>query len=460
MKNKLIYTFLFLSINFFSISQETVSLIVSGQAKTKEDAKLNAFRNAIEEAFGTFISSKTEILNDEIIRDEIISFSNGNILDYKIISEIQMPNNEWQNTMSATVSIIKLTSFCESRNINVEFKGDLFAANIKLYEFAKANEKKVIENLFETCSKLINSKGLFDFSISADEPKAISIKGVTEYQVPIKVFANMNSNIYTILDITKSTLEELNLKQSELDFMKKSNLNRYSILLYSNNNNEDKKKKKKTEYEYNVKINVYNLRNHESIRLLGALFGVYIPSQSLAVSIDNGIEEIELYTIQNNFALRNDNQRNKIIKTKFNFPNNLGTFINCNYYLDTPLTTTLFYNRTKGYEQFGIGNYITPSPELFRVNLINDKNDNFFMIDYLNTKPWYLNFYFKNGDDFKLYGGIDMNDIARRDWIGLDFSAEPTKIQFVYSISDTRSLDEISKISNYKVSPILDIIWE
>ena len=53
-----------LLLNIIGIVQEdkTVTLTVSGTAKTIEESKLNALRSAIEQAFGAFISSKTEIL--------------------------------------------------------------------------------------------------------------------------------------------------------------------------------------------------------------------------------------------------------------------------------------------------------------------------------------------------------------------------------------------------------------
>ena len=48
-----------------SIAQDadkTVTITVSGSAKTQEEAKQSALRSAIEQAFGVFISSKTEKL--------------------------------------------------------------------------------------------------------------------------------------------------------------------------------------------------------------------------------------------------------------------------------------------------------------------------------------------------------------------------------------------------------------
>ena len=76
-----------IALNFSSYAQEdkTVTLTVNGQGTTLEEARQSALRSAIEQAFGVFISSNTEILNDELIKDEIVSVSNGNIQKFEII---------------------------------------------------------------------------------------------------------------------------------------------------------------------------------------------------------------------------------------------------------------------------------------------------------------------------------------------------------------------------------------
>ena len=124
-----------------------MTLVVNGQGKTPDDAKQSALRNAIEQAFGTFISSKTDILNDQLIKDEIVSVSNGNIQKFEILSEGQMTDGSYYSTLKATVSGSKLTSFCESKGISVEFKGALFSFNIKQQIINEENELKAIQDI-------------------------------------------------------------------------------------------------------------------------------------------------------------------------------------------------------------------------------------------------------------------------------------------------------------------------
>ena len=89
MKKKILTSVGIIAISMFFIlpllaqtESKVAILTVSGSGKTQEEAKQNALRNAIEQAFGTFISSNTQILNDNLVKDEIVSVSNGNIQEY------------------------------------------------------------------------------------------------------------------------------------------------------------------------------------------------------------------------------------------------------------------------------------------------------------------------------------------------------------------------------------------
>jgi putative intracellular protease/amidase len=57
---KLIFIALLLNISVITYAQDdkTVTLVVSGQGKSQDEAKTNALSSAIKQAFGVFISSK------------------------------------------------------------------------------------------------------------------------------------------------------------------------------------------------------------------------------------------------------------------------------------------------------------------------------------------------------------------------------------------------------------------
>jgi hypothetical protein len=87
MKKILLVLFFLTNLGVNAQEDKTVTFTVSGTGKTIEEAKTNALRSAIEQAFGTFISSKTEILNDNLVSDQITSIANGNIQSFEILNE-------------------------------------------------------------------------------------------------------------------------------------------------------------------------------------------------------------------------------------------------------------------------------------------------------------------------------------------------------------------------------------
>jgi hypothetical protein len=100
---------------FAQDADKTVAITVSGSGKTQDDAKQSALRSAIEQAFGAFISSKTEILNDKLVADQIASVANGNIQSFSILNESQLPDGSWGVTLKALVSVsINVLEHCQN----------------------------------------------------------------------------------------------------------------------------------------------------------------------------------------------------------------------------------------------------------------------------------------------------------------------------------------------------------
>jgi hypothetical protein len=208
-------------------ADKTVTLVVTGQGKTPDEAKQSALRSAIEQAFGAFISSKTEILNDNLVKDEIVSVSNGNIQKFEVLSEVELPESVYSSTLKATVSVTKLTRFCEHKGIDIEFKGSLFAANIKTQELYENNELSIVKNISKVASDIYSRA--FDFKLEVSEP----VKG-SENKYEIKMFVDVfvNDNYkkaseYIVKCLTAISLGEKDVEQYTK--LKKPILNLYVL---------------------------------------------------------------------------------------------------------------------------------------------------------------------------------------------------------------------------------------
>lgn len=199
-------------------TDKTVTLTVSSSGKTIEEAKNNALRSAIEQAFGTFISSKTEILNDIIVKDEIVSVANGNIKNYDIVSQVEIPGNGFGVTIKATVSIDKLTSFAESKGIEIEFKGGLFAQNIKLQKINEQSELNACVNIYSVVHELLQ-KG-FDYSVENEDPKLVKDD---LYSIKFTVKVKPNANYFNAVEYLNNSLQKIAMPSEEVEVYQKLN---------------------------------------------------------------------------------------------------------------------------------------------------------------------------------------------------------------------------------------------
>lgn len=98
MKKMVIWTFAIFALFFldssndgFAQEKEKITVTVTGQGsledstieKAEKNALKNAFQLAIEQGLGTFVKSETEVANFDLVKDKIISKSEGYILGYK-----------------------------------------------------------------------------------------------------------------------------------------------------------------------------------------------------------------------------------------------------------------------------------------------------------------------------------------------------------------------------------------
>jgi hypothetical protein len=222
MKQLILIMSLALSINAYAQDDKTVTLVVSGQGKTQDEAKQNALRSAIEQAFGTFISSKTEILNDNLVKDEIVSVANGNIKKYYVISEVQIPEGGYATSLKVTVSVTKLTSFVESKGGVIDLRAGEFSYNVKKEELYTNTEFKALQTFITT---RLRSQIFYDYTIISKSPK---VDG-DSYSIELEIGIKANNNLFSFFSDFYNLLKNISLDETNMNFRKESNLTVYKI---------------------------------------------------------------------------------------------------------------------------------------------------------------------------------------------------------------------------------------
>lgn len=232
-------------------ANKDVSITSSGSGKTLEDAKQAALRSATEQAFGAFISSKTEMFSDQVVADQMASVSSGNIKSFEILNQDQLPDGRWGVTLKAIVSVDKLTSFVQAKGIAIEVKGGMFALNIKQQLLNEQGEIKAVAEMIGLLHEPMQIS--FDYVIKSSDPKSLDAES-KNWEIPLLVTATCNKNIDFCANYFKKTLAALSLSPSEVETYKSLNKQVFPVHV-----------------TYQNKTLTYNLRKRSSIAAIESL---------------------------------------------------------------------------------------------------------------------------------------------------------------------------------------------
>lgn len=194
---------------------DEVTLVASGKASDSEKATTIALRSAIEQAYGTFVSANTTILNDELVKDEIVTISNGNIKSYEVLSDVKCEDGQDMVTVKATVCISKLVSYAKSKGASAEFAGATFAQSMKIKELYKQNEAKALENLLTQVKFMLPY--CYDLGLSDIGEPEESRNSPNCYELAMNVDFKPNANTKVLCDLFLNTLKSLSLEESSRD---------------------------------------------------------------------------------------------------------------------------------------------------------------------------------------------------------------------------------------------------
>lgn len=215
------------TISAVDTDNKSVTLVVSGTGSTKDDAVKNALRSAIEQTYGTFVSANTQIVNDELTKDEIVSISSGNVEKFTELSQEKLPNGQISVNVKAKVSIGKLIKYAESKGASAELAGATFMMNIKIKELNKENTGKALCNMYDKMLRIARMN-LFDYSVKIDDPKRK--EGSQDmYIITVNLTMVQNQNFRSMKDEFINTIKALMLTEEEIEDYKKSNIPVYFL---------------------------------------------------------------------------------------------------------------------------------------------------------------------------------------------------------------------------------------
>jgi hypothetical protein len=209
------------------------------------------------------------------------------------------------------VSVSKLANFVQSKGGNIEFKGELFALNIKQQML---NETGEIAGVFEVVG-LINNviQTAFDFSIKSSNPKAMDNTN-QKWSIPMEILVRANKNMSFCAEYMMKILGAIGMTNEEIQTYRSLNKAIYTVTL-----------------SYQNKPQVFSFRSEYSEKALQALVdfqNLYFRSYKITPEIKNGFNEFnekalflkaKSYEVETEYG--RNNYRHKIEKLDLTFSN-------------------------------------------------------------------------------------------------------------------------------------------
>jgi len=217
------------------VNQSDITLVTVSSGKSPSEAIKLALRDALEQSFGTFISSNTQILNDELIKDEIVSLSSGNIVDYEVLSQSELSNGYYSVSVRSTVSLTSFASYMQNKGHEVSFSGKSFGMKIKLQKLNEQSEEKAIDNMILVLRDIIMKS--VDFEISdISEPVFkedwSEAEGKELYNVIINVKPIINENYDSFKKFFLETLRSIAMSDSEVEEYSRLKMKVYTFIAF------------------------------------------------------------------------------------------------------------------------------------------------------------------------------------------------------------------------------------
>ncbi len=187
-------------------------VIADGYGATAGDALQNALQNAVEQAAGAYVSSMTEIENDEIVKDEVLSLSHGFIKEHRKLSESKF-DDEYKVVVAAIIVEKQMIERLEASGIKVNYNASNLVSDLKAWDNMKEDEYKMAKALFDV-HEMKNYGIIWNYNLRVGEPQRRGDK----YTVKGTVTATTNSNYSAEFYNLKNILSELALETEEMKY--------------------------------------------------------------------------------------------------------------------------------------------------------------------------------------------------------------------------------------------------
>jgi len=175
-----------------ALKTTTKEVVVTGYGLNHEQALKNALQSAVEQEVGVLIDSETVINNNEIIKNEILTASNGFVEKFDEISTSQN-NGLIELKIKAKVKSQAVSEKIKSLNISsitIKDPSGLYAETVTKVQ-SKEDRQKILDKALE---KILSSKSLSELLSVQLQNFNIDHKNSGDGKVPVIINYNISFN--------------------------------------------------------------------------------------------------------------------------------------------------------------------------------------------------------------------------------------------------------------------------
>jgi hypothetical protein len=178
---------------------DAIEVVATGMGKDSDSALKNALRAAVEQVVGTMIDSETLARNDEIITEQILSYSGGFVESHKVIGSPKLQDGLVSVKIAARVREMKLRERLTAAKLSAFSVdgGNLFGEMVTKEQEKEAGALMLKQALQGFPENVLEAKVVGKPEYSADKKKTLIEVDLSINKRKYRIFVN---KLKTVLD--------------------------------------------------------------------------------------------------------------------------------------------------------------------------------------------------------------------------------------------------------------------
>ena len=183
----------------------TQTVLGKGAGTTEDEALKDAFRDAVRQVVGAVVDAETVVKNDDVINDQVLTYSDGFIKEQKVVSTKRMAVLV-RTTIQATVERRKVIQKLQAANVTVKkIEGQSLFAEVVTQQDAKANATALLKKALADLPTMLTAEMVGKPTYDADKGEAVLQISIKPDRKAFDAFRERLEKVLDVIAIRKDS---------------------------------------------------------------------------------------------------------------------------------------------------------------------------------------------------------------------------------------------------------------